>query len=138
MNNFRVFVEFTSFIKKEVISGKLLFKLLELHSLYENRLESLGHRKSVNQTRMRERFLKHFQEAQEQSDGNKNTILVFKEGMRNMLKEALKKRHFSEDVDILARAASIVRKDIFGYGLKFDESFPQSVKKRHYHRVSKP
>ena len=37
----------------------------------------------------------------------KKTILVFKEGMRNMLKEALKKRDFSEDVDILARAASI-------------------------------
>jgi len=79
----------------------------------------------VNQTRLKERFLKHFQEAQEQSDGNKNTILIFKEGMRNMLKEALKKRHFSEDVDILARAASIDRKDIFGQGFKFDGSFPQ-------------
>ena len=125
MNNSRVFVELTSFIEKEVISGKLLFKLLELHSLYENRLEDLGHKKSENKTRPKERLLKHFQEAQEQSDG-KNTILVFKEGMRNMLKEALKKRVFSEDVDLLARAASIVRKDILGHkGFKFDGSFPE-------------
>ena len=48
MNNSRVFVELTSFIEKEVISGKLLFELSGLHSLYENRLEDLGHKKSVN------------------------------------------------------------------------------------------
>ena len=46
--------------------------------------------------------------------------------MRSILKEALKKRDFLEDVNILARAASIVRKDIFGHeGCKFDGSFPE-------------
>ena len=120
-----MFVELTSFIEKEVISEKLLFKLSQLHSLYKNCLEDLGHKKTVNKTRLKERLLKHFQEAQEQSDG-KNTILVFKEGMRSMLKEALKKRDFLEDVNILARAASMVRKDIFGQeGCKFDGSFPE-------------
>ena len=43
-----------------------------------------------------------------------------------MLKEALKKRDVLEDVNILVRAASIVRKDIFGHeGCKFDGSFPE-------------
>ena len=56
-------------------------------------------------------MLKHFAEAQEQHDG-KNTIIVFKEGMEKMLKEALKKRDFSEDAVILAKAAVIVRDDI--------------------------
>ena len=37
--NSRVFVELASYVKKEVNSGKLLFKLSEVHSLYERRLE---------------------------------------------------------------------------------------------------
>ena len=35
--------------------------------------------------------------------------------MKNMLKEALKKRDFSEDVAILAKAAAIIRNDIFNH-----------------------
>ena len=80
----RVFVELASYVKKEVNSGKLLFKLSELHSLYENRLEDLGNANSVNKTRLKERFLEYFKEAQEQFDG-RNTFLVFKEGMHNMM-----------------------------------------------------
>ena len=60
MNNSWVFVELTSFIEKEVILEKLLFKLSELHSLYKNFLEDLGHKKTVNKTRLKERLLKHF------------------------------------------------------------------------------
>ena len=76
--------------KKEVNSGKLLFKLSELHSLYESRLEDLGNAKSVTKTRLEERLLEYFKEAQEQFDGRK-TFLVFKEGMRNMIQDALYK-----------------------------------------------
>ena len=92
MCNSRVFVKLASYVKKEVNSGKPLIKLSELHSLYESRLE-------------------YSKEAQEQFDG-RNTFLVFKEGMRNMIQDALKKRDFSEDALILARAASIIRKDM--------------------------
>ena len=110
--NSRVFVELASYPKKDASSGKLLFKLSELHSLYESRLKDLGSVKSVNKTRLKERLLEYFKEAQEQFDG-RNTFLVFKEGMRNMFQYALKKRDFSEDALILARTASIIRKDIF-------------------------
>ena len=45
-----------------------------------------------------------------------------------MLKEALKKRDFLEDVNILARAGSIVRKDIFGHeGCKFPGKVSRNV-----------
>ena len=126
VNNSRVFVELSSYIEREVNSGNKVFKLAELHSLYENRLEDLGNNKSVNKTRLKKQLLEHFKEAQEQSDG-KNTILVFKEGMRNMLKEALKKRDFTEDAQILAKAASIIRKDIFNHdAFKFEGSFPEN------------
>ena len=122
--NSRVFVELASYVKKEVNSGKLLFKLSELHSLYESRLEGLGNAKSVNKTRLKERLLE-YKEAQEQFNG-RNTFLVFKEGMRNKIQDALKKRDFSEDALILARAASIIRKDIFNpEGILFNGSFPE-------------
>ena len=110
VNNSRVLVKLTSYIEREVNSGNKVSKLAELHSLYENRLEDLGNNKSVNKTRLKKQLLEHFKEAQEQSEG-KNTILVFKEGKRNMLKEALKKQDFTEDAQILAQAASIIRKD---------------------------
>ena len=82
-----------SSLQEEVNSGKLLFKLWELHSLYESRLEDLGNAKSVKKTRLKERFLEHFKEAQEQFD-DRNTFLLFKEGLRNMIQDALKKRDF--------------------------------------------
>ena len=105
-----MFVELASYVKKDVRSGKLRFKLSELHSLYESRLEDLGNAKSENKTRLKERLLEYFKEAQEQFDG-RNTFLVFKEGMHNIIQDALKKRDFSEDTLILARAASIIGKD---------------------------
>ena len=73
-----------SYVNKEVNSGKLLFKLSELHSLYESCLEDIGNANSVNKTKLKERFLEYFKEAQERFDG-RNTFLVFKEGMRSMM-----------------------------------------------------
>jgi len=52
--------------------------------------------RNSKQDQAKEHFLEHFKEAQEQFDG-RNTFLVFKEGMRNMIQDALKKRDFSED-----------------------------------------
>jgi len=69
--------------------------------------------------------LEHFKEAQEQFDG-RNTFSVFKEGMLKMIQGALKRRDFSEDALILARAASLIRKDIFNQeGILFNRSFPE-------------
>ncbi len=63
--------------------------------------------KSINKTRLKNDVLEYFPESQEQQDG-KSIVIVFREGMRNMLKEALKKRDFTEDAFILAKAAAIV------------------------------
>ena len=124
------FVELTSYIEKAVDSGILLFKLSELHSLYVNRLEDFGVSKSINKTRLKNDLLEHFPESQEQQEG-KSTLIVFREGMKNMLKEALKKHDFNEDAWILAKAAVIVRKDIFNHeGFKFTGSFQQNCQER--------
>ena len=70
-------------------------------------------------------LLQRFPDAQEQFDG-RNTVLVFEEGMRNMLREGMRKRDFDEDALILAKAAKIIRNYIFNHiGFKFTGSFPE-------------
>lgn len=89
-----------------------MFTLKELYAMYVDRLQNLGVRKYVNRSRLKHIILEHFPEAQEQQEG-KNVVILFKEGMSNMLRETLKQRDFSEDANILAKAAKIIRKDIF-------------------------
>lgn len=74
--------------------------------MYVNRLKELGIKKQLNKTRLTDRLLECISEEQEQHDG-RNTVLFFKEGMRNMLKKALKESRLSEDAVILAKAATI-------------------------------
>ena len=119
-----MFVELASYVEKAVDSGILLFKLSELHSLYVNRLKDLGILKTVNKTRLKDLLLNHFPGVQEQYDG-RNTIIIFNKEMQSMLKEALKKRDFSEDAVILAKAATIIRNDVFNHQcFQFTGSFP--------------
>ena len=96
---------------------------------------TLGNARSVNKTRLKERLLEYFKEAQEQFDG-RNTSLVFKEEMRNMIQDALKKRDFSEDALILARAASIIR-ILPGKAAGYDQ-IPMTVIKESILLVSEP
>ena len=125
-NESRAFVELTSHIDNAIDSGTLLFRLSELHSLYVKRLEDLGMKKSINKTRLKKDLLQHFPDSQEQQEG-KYTVIVFKEGMKQMLKEALTRRDFTEDALILSKAAMIVRNDILGHkGFKFTGSFQQN------------
>ena len=90
MSESRVFVELASYIEKAVDSGNQLFKLSELHSLYVNCLKDLGILKTVNKTRLKDLLLNHFSGAQEQYDG-RNTIIIFSQVMRTMLKKAIDK-----------------------------------------------
>jgi len=91
MSESRVFIELITYTEKFVDSGMLLFRLADLHTLYINLLGDLGIRKTVNKTRLKNDILKHFSEAQEQSDG-KSIVIFIKRGMQNMLKDALKQR----------------------------------------------
>ena len=76
-NESRAFVELSSFIEKAVNSGNVLFKLSDIHSMYVNRLEDFGINKQINKTRLNDKVLEKFPEAQEQHDG-KNIIIVLK------------------------------------------------------------
>ncbi len=55
----------------------------------------------------------------------KETVLIFKEGMGNVLKEGLKKQDFDEDALILAKASKIIRNEVCNHpGFKFTGLFP--------------
>ena len=124
INESRAFVELVHYMENSVESGTLFFVLSELHMLYETRLKDLGVAKSVNRFRLKNKILGHFTEAQEQNDGRK-TILIFNNGLQNILKEAVKERDFSDDAAVLAKAAKIVRRDMFSHkGFNFTGSFP--------------
>ena len=75
-NESRAFVELSSYIEKAVNSSNVLFKLSDIHSMYVNRLEDFGINKQINKTRLKDKVLEKFPEAQEQHDG-KNIIIVF-------------------------------------------------------------
>ena len=77
----------------------------------------------VNKVRFKEKILSHFHEAQAQNDG-KNILLIFQQGMQQILKHALN-TDYEGDAMILAKAASIIRKNIFdSLGFHFSGSFP--------------
>ena len=56
----RAFAELVSYIESNVESGSYIFKLSVLHSLYEDRLSSLGIEKSINKTRLKKQLMEHF------------------------------------------------------------------------------
>ena len=123
-NEARAFVELAEYIENSVENGTLLFPLPELHSLFKNRVSDLGYPKSVNQFRFKNSILDHFQEAKEQNDG-KQTGLIFGNGLRKIVKEALQEHDFSDDAAVLAKAAEIVRRDLFSHkGFSFSGTFP--------------
>ena len=66
----RVFVEIVSFIESNVVEGVCVFRLAELHRMFEHRLAALGCQKTINKTRLKIKPLMHYtNECQEQSDG---------------------------------------------------------------------
>ena len=73
---------------------------VENGTLFENRLTDLGYPKSVNRSRLKSKILDHFQEAHEHDDG-KQTVLIFRNGLKNIVKEALQERDFSDDTAVL-------------------------------------
>ena len=104
MNECRAFIELIRHIEERVI-----FILNEMNSLYVERLNDLGIRKTISKSRLKAKLLQAFSTVHEQPLGQ-NIICVFEEGMRSMLSDALVITDFSEDALILSQAAIIRKK----------------------------
>ncbi|KAL9960945.1 hypothetical protein ACROYT_G034453 [Oculina patagonica] len=120
----RVFAELASYLEESLNAGISIFQLSELHSLYEKRLKELGEDISVNKTRLKEKLLDHFSSMglQEQSDG-KNTVLVFPEGMQQMIKDMYSNRNYDDEVLLLAKVAKMCRNEILSVNTSFSGAF---------------
>ena len=80
--------------------------------IYEGRLQILGIGKEIYKIRFKEHVLCYFPNAQEQNDG-KRAILVFEQGMQQMLKTSQQHNRHTDNALILMKAARIVRAKFF-------------------------
>ena len=91
----QVFADLISHIEESIESGTFIFKLSELHGMYLSELKELGIERSVHRTRLKLQILDHFLgECQEQLSDGKSIVLVFNQGIKNMLKEAVDSRDY--------------------------------------------
>ena len=112
LNEARAMVELHGHIQETIEEGEHIFKLSDLHSLYTKRLSFYGIDSTKNKTKLKESLLQKYPEAKEQFDGT-YTYIIFPEGMREMLHEAMQQKGVSWEADTLAKAAKIVRDDFF-------------------------
>ena len=120
------FIELVSHIEGCIEENKFVFQLSELHALYETRLKHLGYQKSVNKTRLKQQILSYFSEdCQGQTDG-RSTIIVFQEGMKRLMKEALNARDYLNEAIDMNKLVKRIRQDMFDFTMpfRFDGSFP--------------
>ena len=81
-----VFAELASYIESKVETGTSIFKLSDLHCMYEDCHKIIGTEKTTNRIRLKLRLrFKFGQECQEQTDG-KNTLLAFSEYLQKLMK----------------------------------------------------
>lgn len=106
----RCFAELVSHITDKLADGQYIFQLQDLHTLYETRRNDLGVGSNVNRTRLTDQLLSHFQgQCQEQSSG-RNRMLVFREGLGDLLKEVMQRPE--ANALAMVQVAKQIRKDI--------------------------
>jgi len=126
----RAFVELITYVENSIESGTFCFKFSLLRQIYANRLHDLGIDKEINKVRFKDKVLNYFTNAQEQNDG-KNVILVFEQGMQQLLKTSAECSNYQEDALTLMKAAKIVRNEIFSSSeFMFNGSFPHGCQQQ--------
>ena len=123
-----MFTDLISYIEESIESGNYIFKLSELHSMYVSQLEELGLEKSIHKTRLKLQILDHFLgDCQEQLSDGKSIVIVFNQGMKNMLKEAVDSRDFESEALAMVKLVKVLRREIFEWKLfHFTGSFPSN------------
>ena len=124
----QVFTDLISYIEESIESGNFIFKLSELHSMYVSQLEELGLEKSIHKTQLKLQILDHFLgDCQEQLSDGKSIVLVFNQGMKNMLKEAVDSRDFESEALAMVKLVKVLRREIFEWkSFHFTGSFPSN------------
>ena len=131
LNHGIAFAELVSYIEDVRTDTKVapIFKLADLVSLYATRLKQLGTREEsrIHSTKLKERLLSYFPDMQAHKQG-RNVVLIANHDIGQALRKAC---HHDADNDAvhLARAAKIVRSDMFKVKQNFDGSFGRTCQK---------
>ena len=124
--------ELASYIEESAYNESMasVFKLSDLVKLYTECLNQLGCSTTgkVNSTRLKERLLLVLPELRCYPHG-REVLLAYERDIGTLINFACEENHDS-DVMLLAKAAKIVRKQIFDYESKFDGSFNNECQKR--------
>lgn len=123
----RAFAELVSFIDERISDPDTapVFKLTELVQLYSSRVAQLngGTTKDVHSTRLKDQILAHFPELCA-SQAGREILLVLNKDVGAALRKACE-LDANEEACILARAAAIIRKQIFKEVCEFKGSFDE-------------
>ena len=129
----RAFGEVVSYVEAAIEDELYMFKVKELHCLYQKRLKEISYDVEINKSKFKESILNYFESSgiQKQSDG-KNKILIFPEGIKSLLKNAFDAHGYQEEVLLFARVAKICRNELFkeenaSFGGKFASNCQQLV-----------
>ena len=120
------FASLVSYLEEHRDSGETapVFKLADLTNLYSEKLLELGVSKpylNVNSTRLKERLLAAIPDLAAHTQG-KHILLVFNDAIGDAIRNALEHDYDSEALH-LARAAKIVRRDMFSMQQSFKGTF---------------
>ena len=123
----RSFAELISYLENCIENESYIFKLRELYALYTKRLHDFGVHTYTHRTRLKEKIILHFKgNVQEQSDG-KNAVLIFDEGMKNIIKESLGFRNYDNEALMMTKLVKLIRNEVFNHQPSlFDGSFSKS------------
>ncbi|MES9881369.1 MAG: hypothetical protein ABW185_10860, partial [Sedimenticola sp.] len=124
----RAFAELVGYMKNAVEEdGTYIFVLVDLQSKHDTYLKALGLDITTNKFRLKNEILEHFHSSgiQEQTD-RKRTVLVFPEGMQEILHDAVLVRDYKSEALEMVKVATTVRKEIFESSeqFQFSGNFP--------------
>lgn len=108
------FVELTNYMLECAEEDKnTIFKLDDLITLFQKRICDLGGQpdRKIHSTRFKNRLMLHFEDLVESKEG-RHVYLVFDNELGSVLKTVFE-NSLDDDARILARAASILRREIF-------------------------
>ena len=93
--------------------------------MYVSQLEELGLEKSIHKTRLKLQIFDHFLgDCQEKLSDGKSIVLVFNQGMKNMLKEAVDSRDFESEALAMVKLVKVLRREVFEWkSFQFTGSF---------------
>ena len=129
-------MELVESIKNDCANGEKFFPMAELTKQYDDRRKQLNlPSANTHSTRLRERIVKDFDgDMTVQGTPSGPKTLVFGDGLQTLVREAVQTRTSSQDMQIIQKAAKIVREDILQHeGFQFDSSFPENC-----HSIASP